>query len=152
MAGSFTTDKVAMLHFRMPELSTSKEIKWPCHVDEHTTAENSPYDLILGLDLLTELKMVLDFEKRTLRWGDSEAEMKERGVITDTSALQLLYEMSQDSTVIKAAEERQAKILDADYSKIEMDEHVESLDYLTTEQKAELLQTLKGYPTLFGGV
>ena len=67
--------------------------------------------MILGVDLLTKLKMVLDFEKRTLRWGDSEVEMKERGVVTDTDALQLLYEMSQESTVIKATEERQAKYL-----------------------------------------
>ena len=51
----------------------------------------------------------------------------------------------------KAAEERQAKILDADYSKIEMNEHVESLDYLDAEQKSELVQALKSYPTLFGG-
>ena len=65
--------------------------------------------------------------------------MKERGVVTDTDALQLLYEASQESTVIKAAEERQAKILDADYSKIEMNEHVESLDYFDAEQKSELV-------------
>ena len=83
MAGSFTTRKVAMLHFKMLELSTSKEVKWPCHVDEHTDCESMPHDLILGVDLLTELKVVLDFEKRTLRWGDSEVEMKERGVVTD---------------------------------------------------------------------
>ena len=86
--------------------------------------------------------MVLDFEKRTLRWGDSEVEMKERGVVTDTDALQLLYEMSQESTVIQAAEEGQAKILDANYSKIEMSEHIESLDYLSADQKSELLQAL----------
>jgi len=104
-----------------------------------------------GPDLLTKLKMVLDFEKRTLRWGDSEVEMKERGAVTDTNALQLLYEMIQESPVSKAAEEQQAKILDADYSKIEMSEHVKSLGHLNADQKSELLQALKNYPTLFGG-
>ena len=58
IAGSFTTRKVALLHFKMPELSTSKEVKWPCHVDEHTDRKSTPYDLILGVDLLTKLKMV----------------------------------------------------------------------------------------------
>jgi len=77
--------------------------------------------------------------------------MKERGVVTNTDALQLLYEASQESTVNKAAEERQAKILDVNYSKIKMNKHVESLDYLEAEQKSELLQALKSYPTLFGG-
>jgi len=42
MAGSFTTRKVAMLHFKMPELSTSKEVKWPCQVDEHTDRKSTP--------------------------------------------------------------------------------------------------------------
>jgi len=32
-----------------------------------------------------------------------------------------------------------------------MNEHVESLDYFNGEQKSELLQALKSYPTLFGG-
>jgi len=108
-AGSFTTRKVAKLHFEMPKLSTSKEVEWPYHLDEHTDRESTPYDLIPGVDLLTQLKMVLDFEKRTLRWGDSKVEMKERGVVTDTDALQLLYKTSQESTVSKAAEERQAE-------------------------------------------
>ena len=74
----------------MPKLSTSKEVKWPCHLDEHTDRESTPYDLILGADLLTKLKMVLDFEKRTLRLEDSEVEMKEHGIVTGTDALQLL--------------------------------------------------------------
>jgi hypothetical protein len=37
--------------------------------------------------------------------------MKKRGIVTDTDALQLLYKTSQESTVSKAAEERQAKYL-----------------------------------------
>jgi len=76
IAGSFTNRKVAMLHFQKPKLSTSKEVERPCQVDEHTDRESTPYALILGVDLLTKLKMVLDFEKRTLRLGDSEVEMK----------------------------------------------------------------------------
>jgi len=77
--------------------------------------------------------------------------MKERGTVTDTDALQLLYKTSQESTVSKAAKERQAKIVDANYFKIEINEHVESLDCFNAEQKSELLQALKSYPTLFGG-
>jgi hypothetical protein len=151
MAGTFTTTKVAMLNFKMPELSTSKSITWPVHVDESTSRSDTPYDLILGLDLISELKLVLDFERGRMRWGDTETEMKPRGIVTDEEALHLLYHMSQQSTVIKEAEERQAKILDADYSKVEMDEHVDSLDYLSTEERKELLATLKCFPTLFGG-
>jgi len=43
IAGSFTTRKVAMLHFQMPELSTSKEVERPCQVEEHTDRESKRY-------------------------------------------------------------------------------------------------------------
>ena len=60
--------------------------------------------------------------------------------------------MSQESTGIKAAEERQAKRLDADYSK-DWDERACRITRLLDRRpkKSELLQALKSYPTLFGG-
>jgi hypothetical protein len=76
MSGSLVTNKIAQLVFKLPELSTSKQITWPCHVDETSKREKVPYDLILGLDFLSELKFVLNFESRTIQWEDHEAEMR----------------------------------------------------------------------------
>ena len=151
MGGTFHTSKKAILTFRIPEMSQSKEIHWPCHVDETTNRRTTPYDFIIGLDLINELQMVLDFEGKMIRWGDSIVEMKTRGVLTDDDALHMLYQMTQEPTVLKQAEERYVKILDADYSKVEADEYVESLTHLNTSQKAKLLAILRAYPTLFGG-
>lgn len=151
MGGKFTTTKVANLCFTLPEFSTSKEILWPVHVDETNNPKNSPYDLILGIDFLTSLGIILDFSKKTIRWGDTELEMKEKGVIQDAYAIDLLYTMSQEPSVLQKAEERQARILDADYSKIEMDEYIETLDHLDSSQKELLLATLKQFSELFGG-
>ena len=59
--------------------------------------------------------------------------------------------MTQEPTVLKQAEERQARILDADYSKVEMTDFVESLGHLSPEEKRELVTALDQFPTLFGG-
>ena len=55
MGGEFTTQHVVTLSFRIPDLSTSKMVQWDCHIDNKVQCEHSPYDLILGLDLINEL-------------------------------------------------------------------------------------------------
>jgi len=151
MSGSLVTNKIAQLVFKLPELSTSKQITWSCHVDETSKREKVPYDLILGLDFLSELKFVLNFESRTIQWEDHEVEMRPKGIVTDEQALDLIYQITQEPTVLKQAEERQARILDADYSKVELTDFVDSLVHLNPEEKRELVTTLDHFPTLFGG-
>ena len=126
MSGSLVTNKIAQVVFKLPELSASKQITWTCHVDETSKREKVPYDIILGLDFLSELKFVLNFESRTIQWEDHEVEMRPKGIVTDQQALDLIYQITQEPSVLKQAEERQARILDADYSKVEMTEFVES--------------------------
>ena len=151
MSGSLITDKIAQMNFKLPELSTNKHVSWPCHVDETPRQEKALYDMILGLDFLSELGFILDFESRIIRWGDNQVEMKAHGIVTDKEALAIIYQMTQEPTVLKRAEERQAQILDADYSKVEMDDFVNSLDHLDAKEKHELVNMLKHFPTLFGG-
>jgi hypothetical protein len=43
------------------------------------------------------------------------------------------------------------RILDADYRKVEVDPFIEELKHLTMDEKQILGQTLKKFPTLFGG-
>ena len=77
--------------------------------------------------------------------------MRPTGVITDEDSMDLIYQMTQEPSILQQAEERQARILDADYSKVEMVEHVNSLEHLNAEEKRELTKTLNEFPTLFGG-
>ena len=78
-------------------------------------------------------------------------EMLPKGMVTNPEQSVLQYQLSQESTILKQAEERQARILDADYSKVEIDTYVDSLDHLDSVQKKDLLATLQQFPTLFGG-
>ena len=151
LTGILETSKMADISFKIPELSTSKQIAWQCHVDETSNRHEVPYDIILGLDFLTELEMTLDFGKKTIKWGESEMEMLPQGTITNKTNLEKLYQATQDSSVIQEAEERQTRILDADYSKVDMEDYVASLDYLDSNEQKELLTNLTQFPTLFGG-
>jgi hypothetical protein len=49
------------------------------------------------------------------------------------------------------AEERQSRILDADYSKFDIKQYVSKLTHLKTEEKKTLTEMLHQFPVLFGG-
>lgn len=57
--GNFTTNYMANVQFTLPELDSNKIINWTCHVDD--SDEHSRYDMIIGRDLLSELKFCVDF-------------------------------------------------------------------------------------------
>jgi hypothetical protein len=63
----------------------------------------------------------------------------------------MLYHAANEPDILQAAEKRQNRILDADYRKVEVDTFVEELKHLKMDEKQILGQTLKKFPTLFGG-
>ena len=66
-AGAISTERECNLIFKLDEFSTSKEIKWNFHVDETKKSKDlSGYDMIIGLDLLCELGLIINCEKRWL--------------------------------------------------------------------------------------
>lgn len=68
--------------------------------------------------MLTTLGYFLHFSAKTKCWGKVELEMKPKGALNDVYSMELLHAMSQDSLGSQQAEERQAKILNTDYSKV----------------------------------
>jgi hypothetical protein len=63
----------------------------------------------------------------------------------------MLYHASNEPDILQEAEKRKHRILDADYRKVEVDPYVQELAHLTKEEKQILGETLKNFPTLFGG-
>lgn len=62
----------------------------------------------------------------------------------------MLYAIHTDDPIIGEAEERQNRILDADYSKVNIPAMVAELD-ITESSKRKLRRTLEKFPELFGG-
>jgi hypothetical protein len=50
LGGTFTTNYEYLLDFKFPEISTSKVVNWPAHVDDKISSEEAAYYMIMGMD------------------------------------------------------------------------------------------------------
>ena len=152
MGGNFVTKRRCLVDFKFPELSTQKKVTWIMHVDKKTEASKSLYDMIIGMDLMTELGIYIDTESKVIRWDGNETPLANRGALTNSDTLNHIYNLSTEEPVLQEAEERQRRIMDADYSAVDIEEYVNSMEALTKEQKELLISVLTKYKdTLFSG-
>ena len=149
MGGNFTTKKKALVDFKFPELNIDKMVTWVCHVDESTKKENALYDMIIGVDLMTAIGIYVDTNDKVIRWEGNHTPLGMRGL--DQETVNAIYALTQDTPVIQEAEARQSKILDADYSAVDIDDYVDGLTDLTTIEKEQLKIMLHKHPELFQG-
>ena len=99
---------------------------------------------------MTAMGMILDFKKNVIIWDDEALPMKQQGMITDAEVVDAIYFAHSNAPLLQDIEARQQTILDADYSKVDIDEMVDELD-LQPDTKVKLKKTLKKFPILFGG-
>ena len=76
--------------------------------------------------------------------------MKELGSMSDQESCDILYDLHTTSPMLQTEEERLGKILDMNYSKVDINNMVDALD-IVKATKQRLKQTLKKYSTLFWG-
>ena len=76
--------------------------------------------------------------------------METLGTLSDKRTCTMIYDLHTISPILQQEEDRQRRILDADYSKVDIDEMVNDLD-IAKATKTKLKQTLNKFPTLFGG-
>jgi hypothetical protein len=151
IGGVFTTNRKALIDFKFPELSNNKSVTWICHVDDKTSPQHAAYDMIVGMDLMTEIGIAVDTEKKVIRWEHSEIPLKERGELNDRAHLHDIYEETQGAKSVREAEERHSRIINADYSKQDLNEYVTGLQHLTVEEQRMLKNTLERQESLFKG-
>ena len=106
--------------------------------------------MVIENKLLWNMGMVIDFKNELLDWDGDKIPLKINGAIQDENICQMLYSMHTDAPIIQEAEERAERILDADYSKVNIDEMVDELK-IDKDLKGKLKMTLNKFPTLFGG-
>ena len=130
-----------LFSLRLPEFDNDKIIEW----DVHVTRETTNYDMILGRDLLSELKMILDFASNQITWEGAAIPMKGK----DKTMEQSFH--VQDSASMTEASDRIKRILDAKYEPAKLDAVVQENQHLTPEQRSQLKTLLQKYETLFDG-
>jgi hypothetical protein len=110
------------------------------------------YDMIIGMDCMCSLGIYVNTEEKVITWEDNSVPLKERRTLQEPGLLHYLYLMTIDaSPVLVEAEERQARILDANYDKVDPDIYVQGLTYLSPSEQEQLSLVLKRFPVLFGG-
>ena len=62
-----------------------------------------------------------------------------------------IYYQSIEPTLLKEAEARQKRILDTDYSALDLDDYAHMETHLSNEQQTKLICSLQKYPKLFRG-
>jgi hypothetical protein len=74
--GNFQTSKKCKTTFILDEFFESKSIEWNLHFD--STSGPHWYDMILGHDVMSELRISLNFKEQRMSWDDSMVRMKDR--------------------------------------------------------------------------
>ena len=68
--------------------------------------------------------IALDYNDKEVTWEGPSIPLKHQGTLADADVLNLIYAMQVKPPSIKEAEECQSRILDADYSAVDIKEYV----------------------------
>jgi hypothetical protein len=123
--------------------------------------------MIIGRDLISELKLVLDFDTQCITWDGIDQPMKSQGGLQkETTNYEDLYSalMAPASTIfqddydatcepehIHAANKRQTCILEANYKAANLSEIIKCISTIDDIEKNNILGLLRKYEHLFNG-
>ena len=120
-SGTLTTTSKAKIQISLPEFSDKKIITWTFSVVDK---ESLGYDLILGRDLLLDLKMEISFDKRSISWEGIDIPMRDfnrlRKYLLNKKEFRAIIQGSNEPLVTQEATDRIIKILDNDYHKADL--------------------------------
>ena len=150
--GLFQTTKVGDFEVVFPEYSRSKRFRiHPDIVEYENEDEAHAFDLIIGIQTMTELGIVLDFKTRYITIDEIKLPMRK---------LEDLQTRQQRSAILSATEplstagatKRAVKILDAKYEAADLKSVVKlQCDHLKEHDQHMLLELLEEYAELFDG-
>jgi hypothetical protein len=150
--GSFHTSGKCTTNFILNEFYESKVIEWILHVDK--TFGPHRYDMIIGHDLMSQLRIILNFDGQTMTWDKSTIRMKELEDLLDiNSPINEFYwhEEIYESQALIDASSHLKKILDMKYEPADLNKIAHNCDYLTDNEQMQLLSLLHKYQHLFNG-
>ena len=136
------------MDFLFQDVFTARKVEGEFTVDELSDPETAPYDMIIGTDLLTVSEMDLKFSNQTIVWGYLTAPMQTG---KDQDVDEIAYVLATEASILKVAEQRQNRILDANFAAIDLYKKVNTMGSLSTHQKKQLIKTLEKFPALFSG-
>jgi hypothetical protein len=107
--------------------------------------------MIIGMDLMTMIGIFVNTRDRTVEWEGHAIPLKERGELQNCEHVNFLYHMVNAPSMILEAEERQLRILDANYDAVDIREYVKEIKHLSNDERSALYQILEHHKKLFSG-
>lgn len=151
-SGSLTTEYESKIYFSLSEFSDQKIINWTFSV---TNAEDLGYDVILGRDLLLNLKMNISFEHEVVSWEGIDIPMRDFNKIRkyklDNREFKAFIQERSEPIVTQEATDRIMKILDSNYQKANLKAVVRGAKHLNEKEKTLLYNLLIKYENIFDG-
>ena len=111
----------------------------------HVTKNDMNYDMIIGRDLLRELKIDILFSTQTIQYNENSIPMKDRHC-TESDAFYI-----QEPDSMEAEMKRLRDILDCKYQPADLAQVAKSCENLTQSQQKELHKLLIKHEKLFDG-
>ena len=72
----YCTTNDVKVPFCIPELFSGKKINHRFHIDNDKGDSGIGYDMIIGRDLMVQLKLTADFKRQVLQWDGATVYMK----------------------------------------------------------------------------
>ncbi|GFH56268.1 hypothetical protein CTEN210_12744 [Chaetoceros tenuissimus] len=147
--GTKTLNKKLQLEFTLCEFTTKRRIKWNFIVDEGDHC----YDIIMGRDLLCELGIKMDFEKRVILWHGMIIPMRvPEKDFSIKSEEHLAHEYVLESKLSLEATDRVQEILDIKHEEeVDIAKWVQEIPKLNQENRKFLFQILTENEQVFQG-
>ena len=154
--GVFQTKGRAKLSIRFFEYSNSKEFLTEPDVFEYDRKMGKPvFDLIIGCNSMEKLGIVLDFKARSITIDEIILPMRNINSLTDKSKAKETWAISNalahEPISTELATQRAVKILDANYTKADLQTVVTNCTQLNSVEQNKLLELLKKFEQLFDG-
>lgn len=149
--GSFVADCKARVAFKFPEFDTHRKEFYEVTVNKKNTPKESPYDAIIRTDLMGKLGIDINFSEKTITWDGITIPLKDNGVYRKRNNVRHADQAVTQGRepAISQQKERSSKILDADYSAVDIKKTVDKMTHISPILRKQLNQSLKKFPTLF---
>ena len=84
------------------------------------------------------------FKERQIQWNDNKIPLKTVGSVHNKDTCSMIYSKYTNSPLLQEAEERQDKMMDCSYSKVDIDALVAELD-IKDSSREQLRATLRKF-------
>jgi transposase InsO family protein len=130
--------------FTIPEMYRDRTISIRCNI----MPKPIEYPLLVGTDLLSDLKMKLDFDTNTVHWD--EAVIPFKPIYAKVENINDHFHIAEGDATAEMSE-RMDRILAAKYEKLNIAEFVSMCKHLSTEERSALQTLLFKQESLFDG-